>query len=158
MRGVRCDLSACFFGNHLGGISGLGIINNIQSFLEFFGLLFIVFADTSAGWQRYTIFEMLGFMGFWALPLALYNLPLTIIFFFPSRSTARDLYDRWLCDMAIVQFYPPIARCNLFFLTPWWREMLPLTTPMQCADRPCPASPSISTPQNKTHAMTVTPF
>ena len=79
MHGVRCDLSVYFFGNHLGGISGLSIINHIRSFLELFVLLFIIFADTSAGLQRYTILTCFDFMDRWALPLALYNLPLTII-------------------------------------------------------------------------------
>ena len=59
MRGVRFDLSVCFFGNHLGGISGLRIINHIRSFLELLVLLFITFADTSAGLQRYTILRRL---------------------------------------------------------------------------------------------------
>ena len=80
MHGVGFDLSACFFGNHLGGISGLRIINHIRSFLDFFGFAFYDFCGYQCWIATIYDFDMLGFLDLWALPLALYNLPLTIIF------------------------------------------------------------------------------
>ena len=59
MHGVRCDLSVCFFGNHLGGISGLSIINHIRSFLELFVVLLIIFCGYQCWIATIHDFEML---------------------------------------------------------------------------------------------------
>ena len=71
----------------------MSVINHIRSLLEFFVLLSIVLADTSAGLQRYTILRCLVF---WivGLPLALYNLPLTIMSSSLHNPDLEDLSER----------------------------------------------------------------